>query len=119
MPVTINGTAGVTFNDSSVQGAAAVGFSQTWQNVTGSRAAGTTYTNSTGRPIEVNISGRSFNLTCVLTLIVSGVSVHESYFFFNTGSQTNPATLTATVPNGATYSVSSSGYSIQIWAELR
>ena len=119
MPVTINGTNGVTFNDSSVQNASAVGFNQTWQNLTGSRAAGTTYTNSTGRPIQVNVSGRSTSTTCTLTLIVGGVSVHESHFFFNTGSQTNPGTLTAIVPNGVTYSVTAVNYTIQIWAELR
>jgi hypothetical protein len=96
-----------------------VGLNQTWQDVTGSRSAGTTYTNSTGKPIQVNISGRSNSTTCVLTLIVGGVSVHEAYFVFNTGSQSSPGTLTAIVPAGSTYSVTASFFSIQIWAELR
>jgi hypothetical protein len=97
----------------------AIGVGQTWQDVTGSRSAGTTYTNSTGRPIQVNISGRSNDLTCTLTLIVDGVSVHQSFFTFNIGTQSNPGTLTAIVPAGSTYSVTASGYVIQIWSELR
>ncbi|MDN4149811.1 hypothetical protein QYE80_32880, partial [Pseudomonas tohonis] len=35
--------------------AAGLGYAQTWQSVTGSRALGVTYTNSTGRPIFVSI----------------------------------------------------------------
>lgn len=96
-----------------------IGVGQTWQNVTASRAAGTTFTNTTGRPIQVNISGRTFSLTSTLTLIVSGVSVHQSFFTFNVGTIIAPGTLTAVVPAGATYLVTSSNYTIQIWAELR
>ena len=52
MSVTINGTNGITFNDATTQGTAATALgssSQTWQSVT--RSAGTTYTNTTGKPI--------------------------------------------------------------------
>ena len=33
-----------------------VGVNQTWTDVTASRSAGTTYTNSTGKPITVSVS---------------------------------------------------------------
>ena len=120
MAVEINGLTGFTFNNNSVQDVGAVGTGgQTWQDVTASRAGGTTYTNSTGKPIQVNISGRSNSTTSFLTLFVNGVAVQQSYFFFNTGSQSNPSTLTAIVPAGSNYSVSVTNYILQIWAELR
>ena len=90
-----------------------IGVSQTWQNVTASRTVGTTYTNSTGRPIMLNltISNSSYQ-TSVLT--VSG---------FTVGRVSNPttssgaeATLSAIIPNAATYSASGG---ISGWYELR
>jgi hypothetical protein len=37
--------------------ASALGWGQTWQNVSGSRSVGTTYQNTTGRPIAVAVQG--------------------------------------------------------------
>lgn len=89
-----------------------VGVSQTWQNVTSSRATGTTYTNSTGKPIQVMVSQRG------------GASVY-SYAYVSSVQVSQVTTTTATVgifptsfivPNGATYSVTGT---IDYWAELR
>jgi hypothetical protein len=113
MPVTINGTAGVTFNDSSVQGASAIGYSQTWTNVTGSRVNGTTYTNSTGKPIEVVVSsntGASVNVQ----LYVNGASIQVAQPFNGAN-----CIVSGTIPNGATYRVDLTATSIQNWYELR
>lgn len=90
-----------------------LGVSQTWQDVTASRTSGTTYTNSTGKPIMVNILV-SNGVYTTTTLTVGGVVVGRcSNPTTSSGAQ---ATLSAIVPNGVTYS--SSGY-IEYWTELR
>ena len=96
-----------------------LGVGQTWQNVTGSRSAGVTYTNTTGRPINVVVSGRSTSTSCQMTLTVSGVVAGESYYFLSAGSSNIGSSVSAVVPNGATYIVAASLYTISIWSELR
>lgn len=52
-----------------------LGVGQTWQNVSGGRAAGTTYYNTTGKPIVVNVkTAIGSNSTVLITATVSGVS---------------------------------------------
>jgi hypothetical protein len=107
MAITINGTSGITYNNSSTQSVGAVGSaSQTWQALSGSRSTGVTYTNSTGLPIMVCIStgGGQGDLS------VNGINLAR---FDGSGYQTG----SAIVPNGNTYSLS--GGSIVFWAELR
>ena len=113
-PTTLVGT-NITGTANSLN--AGLGVNQTWQSVIGSRALGTTYTNSTGKPIMVSVVSTKINTT-TLTAVVSGVTVAiES----GTGATANAnATLCFIVPNGATYSVSNSGAStLNAWAELR
>ena len=89
-----------------------LGVGQTWQNVTASRAASTTYTNSTGKPIAINII---FNTTWPGTrnLTVSGAVVD----YMTCASTVNFAlTVKAVVPAGATYSLDGS---FSNWYELR
>jgi len=96
-----------------------IGYNQTWLNVTGSRVKGTTYTNSTGRPIQINITCYLQGTTqSSMTLTVNGVTV--AMMAQNTaGLQTGVWTpLTAILPAGATYVVTGSG-TINNWAELR
>jgi hypothetical protein len=88
-----------------------VGSGQTWQNVTGSRSTGTNYTNSTGKPIQVNISFNCVNGAGNLT--VGGVLVAESGVTCGNGN----SFVTGIVPNGSTYSANGAG--IRYWAELR
>jgi len=59
-----------------------IGVGQTWQDITASRALGTTYTNSTGKPIVVNpiIIGSGSN-TIYSTITVDGVIVGYSISF--------------------------------------
>ena len=118
MPVTINGTAGVTFNDSSVQGASAIGYSQTWQNVTGSRAIGTTYTNSSGKPIEVIVSGTGNG-----TNGLWGCTINSAVTFYSPSTYANGGWtyLCFIVPNGQTYQLTQQGSNatLQNWSELR
>ncbi len=119
MAVTINGTNGITFNNSSTQAqSAGLGSSataQTWQNVGGSRVNNTTYTNSTGYPIMVSVSqngGQNTNWTATVAgNAIAGASIGNNISFGHNGM--------FIVPNGATYSVNFVGASISVWWELR
>lgn len=91
-----------------------VGLAQTWQNMTASRAQGTTYTNSTGKPIMLSICSGSAASSGV-ALVVSGLSVATSLIQLAGGSFI--ASVTAMVPPGATYSVAS--WNTGTWFELR
>ena len=96
-------------------GTQALGIGQTWQNVAGSRALGTTYTNSTGRPILVNIVASRSNTTGTLGITVAGVSTGNL-----TIAQNVQGFVSAVVPNGATYLISGSTLTtINAWVELR
>jgi len=90
-----------------------IGISQTWQNMSGSRALATNYTNSTSRPIQVSIIGRSGALAAmslqVSALAVASLSIDPSY----------DGTVTAIVPPGAVYRLDMTSGSIQSWFELR
>ena len=93
----------------------AIGIGQTWQNVTSSRAINTTYTNSTGKPIMVNIYlGDGENRIGILT--VGGIAVSYAQFH---GAGGGVATLSAIVPDGTTYRFTTDNGSVAMWAELR
>jgi hypothetical protein len=98
-----------------------VGVGQTWQNVTASRVSGTTYTNSTGKPIVVNVlSDQGSGGSATLTATISGVS-----FIIATESNSSGGTRSAgnvIVPNNATYMIVASGTGVSgiaSWHELR
>jgi hypothetical protein len=80
------------------------GQGQTWQNLVGSRVIGTTYTNTTGRPIMVNQTG---SIASTNTVTINGVAVGSSY------------TQSVVVPPGATYVVTYGSGAIANWTELR
>jgi len=89
---------------------AGIGVGQTWQDMSGSRSAGVTYTNSTGKPIMVSIRAQTGTSDC--SIAVDGVTTALSL-------QTTATRqfLTTIVPNGSTYIMQPS-YSA-LWAELR
>lgn len=89
----------------------AIGVGQTWQDVTASRESNTTYTNTTGKPIQYCVSfGYVGNGTA--SLKVGGVVVNS--FTFSLGG--TGASLSAIVPAGSTYSASGAK---SRWTELR
>lgn len=94
----------------------AIGVGQTWQNMTSSRTADVTYTNSTGRPIMISVYGSSGANRSGL-LYVDSVLIART----ETTGSSGIGTLTAIVPNGSTYIVSagSTAWSVFNWAELR
>ena len=88
-----------------------IGIGQTWQNVAGSRVGGTTYTNSTGRPIVVLVSG--YNINGYNTYTVGGVT--GQYSGSSNATTGAVGAVSFVVPNGSTYSIS--GFTT--WLELR
>lgn len=84
-----------------------LGVGQTWQNLTGSRSSGVTYTNSTGKPIQVIMTNNSNSPATTIT--VGGVTI------FNT---TILGPHSFIVPAGSTYVVSG-GSGVLNWSELR
>lgn len=99
---------GKILQDSKLNTSNALGVGQTWQKP--SRSLGATYTNNTGKPIQVficaNLDVGSFNVSGVVMDINDG----SAYCFIN-----------CIIPDGATYSLRSiyGGASIVSWAELR
>ena len=98
MPTTIYGTDG-----------GLLGGTQTWQNVAASRVLGTTYTNSTGKPIAISYNDSSLSLA---TLTIGGVVVQKAQ-----AVSASWMPIFGIIPNGATYSIT--GGTIGVWAELR
>lgn len=95
-----------------------IGVGQTWQDVTGSRAAAVTYTNSTGKPImifaSVNINATTPSATLSVNGVVTSIAAGSNW-------PTNfiiRQVMLAIVPNGATYRLDG-GYSLSNWSELR
>lgn len=87
-----------------------LGVGQTQQDVTGSRVSGTTYTNSTGKPIHVFINGYFSGggpFTFEINTVVQGsyTYVANGYFSFS-----------FIIPNGATYKATCT---FTKWSELR
>jgi len=90
-----------------------IGAGQSWQDVTGSRAALTTYTNSTGRPITVLVTANQGTINNFVK--VNGANIGR---FTTISSGTISSALAWIVPAGSTYSVD--GWtSLLSWAELR
>jgi len=119
--LTSNGTAWV----SQVNSGSGLGVGQTWTNVSSSRsigvsgAAGTTYTNNTGKPIYLSVYPQLFNGSTYIDLYVGGVLVARSTQTQSTANQY--AFVTAIVPDGSSYYASTNSTSVTItnWYELR
>jgi hypothetical protein len=95
---------------------AGIGVNQTWTDVTASRAIGTTYTNSTGKPIMVAISYTNSAGATVQGLVIGGVTVYAA------GSEVgNGSGFSLLVPNGLTYVTTTNGGTMTkvTWYELR
>jgi hypothetical protein len=94
-----------------------LGLSQTWTDVTASRAFSTTYTNTTGKPIQVIVECTTSGFGGGVFLTVGGQSL--PYAFFYSGAVQGFSTA-AIVPPGATYVAGAYGtVSFSRWFELR
>jgi hypothetical protein len=94
-----------------------LGIGQTWQSLLTSRAAETTYTNSTGRPIQIFIRGRSSSGDTTLIVrpnslsgwVVAGVLANDAPFL----------PIHAVIPPGHQYRLNGAVSVLQYWSELR
>jgi hypothetical protein len=111
-PSTIQGQGGQALADMG-----SIGYSQTWQTVTGSRALSTTYYNTTGRPILVQVFTTCGTINALNQLTINGVVVNQ---YCQAGSVTGGVTSGIVPPMGS-YSCTQGGTSASIvaWTELR
>ena len=92
-----------------------IGVGQTWQTVT--RVTGTTYTNSTGKPIMAAVSYTCDTGNTVQGLTINGITCYAA----GCSGSGDPSGFSLIVPNGATYRFLTNGGSISLvsWSELR
>jgi hypothetical protein len=111
-PSTIQGAGGDALSTMS-----GLGYGQTWQDVKASRVVGTTYYNTTGRPIFVSIQGTQSALNGSNSLTVGGVVVSQMQAYAVNAVLFN----CALVPPGASYSAGTviGTNTPSVWAELR
>jgi hypothetical protein len=105
-PSTIQGYGGQALASMS-----SLGYGQLWTNVLSSRSSGTTYYNTTGKPISVMINSGSGGNNDVIITINSVVAAR------NQVSNANPG-ASAIVPAGSSYVATVTG-TINTWSELR
>lgn len=91
----------------------AFGVDQAWVDVTSSRSSGVTYTNTTGRPIVVMVTGDGNNSSASTTINVGGVNIGA---IVSSGSFNIEKSLSFVVPNGTSYTMT--GAFVKV-AELR
>lgn len=120
-------TAGAWGNPTLVQGSGgnaltamgSLGYGQTWQNVTGSRVIGTTYYNTTGKPITVSVSANNNYGAGYFTLNVNSIPASTSNGAGGVGYIITCGSVP--VPSGASYSITASlgASTLLVWSELR
>lgn len=87
---------------------------QTWTNVTASRALGTTYYNTTGIPIDINVFG-TCNADFSFNAQVGGVLVYGTSSY----ATVKGTVVNASIPPGSSYSVNTTGGTLIAWNEKR
>jgi hypothetical protein len=95
-----------------------LGVGQTWQNVTASRTAGATYTNTTGKPIFVAYNNIKVGSNGV-KITVNGLPLYSTVY--NSISANHDGNvITFIVPNNSTYRADATEGTLEfLWYELR
>lgn len=104
-PTTVQGIGG-----QALAAMSSIGYGQSWQTVT--RTSGTTYYNTTGKPIVLAVS--YFMNTTLVRITVNGSEVIKSG-----GAYGNLHNVSAIIPPGASYIFSGGGGTIDTMVELR
>ena len=89
------------------------GVNQSWKDMTLYRALDTVYTNTTGRPITVNIILNDRNDSSAVLVVVDGINIG---YLSNSSQYEQAKTLSFIVPNDSTYKVIRA---FDRWVELR
>lgn len=106
-----------TDNNHAVRRDQSFAIGQTWQDMTASRALGTTYTNTTGKPITVHILYVGSGGNVKLNATINGVTFTAATTANVNGAET---TCSVVVPPGATYSFAPGASATLLqWHELR
>ena len=93
------------------------GVGQTWQDLTSSRVSGTTYTNSSTRPIMLSIAVRdSGGAGAVILYVNSSIAIRLDEL---AGGSAGYIQIVTVVPSGQTYKLDATGNFITFWGELR
>jgi len=93
-----------------------LGYGQTWQILTGSRSIGTTYYNTTGKPIEVKYTCTNSVSGSSLTMTVGGTQTDAD----TQANVVDRYRVSSIVPPSATYLISATGTPTNgYWTELR
>jgi len=91
-----------------------IGVGQTWQDVSGSRSVGVTYTNTTGKPINLFLVIKDDGVNGV-TFSIDGISLT----YGNLTALQNES-ISLVIPNGVQYgNLQLNGNNIRHWLELR
>lgn len=95
-----------------------IGVGQTWQSFTvgTQRIADTTYTNTTGKPIEVIVSSYGGTNNDMWVYLDSGVGFRIGIGNVNTGNAFCAGSVI--IPSGSTYKITAIG-ALHSWTELR
>jgi hypothetical protein len=93
-----------------------LGVGQTWSNPV--RVLGTTYTNSTGRPIQINVSVAINAIGFRISLQINGLTVAYSTLTIEANQVVTISGIV--IPDGATYLVTQNGGTptLDFWTEL-
>jgi hypothetical protein len=96
-----------------------LGYGQTYQNVTASRALGTTYYNTTGKPIFLKVTVvQAGSADAYVQLTVNGVAQEQVAVYAPSGGYR--ATTSGIVPPNQPYSATTIGAdTLEMWIELR
>ena len=94
------------------------GVGQTWQDMTSSRVSGTTYTNSSTRPIMLSIAVRDngSGVPYVTLYVNSSIAIRLDDL---AGGSAGHVQIVTVVPSGQTYKLDTAGNLITFWGELR
>ncbi|PUA19570.1 phage tail protein [Glaciimonas sp. PCH181] len=92
-----------------------IGVGQTFSNVTGTRALGTTYTNATGKPIVIYVYGVTSAANGYLNIQINTINCVLSQQNFTSSG----VGISAVIPAGATYTVTTISTTLSNWYELR
>ena len=112
--LTSNGSAWASTAPTAVKGLGLGG--EVWNNVTGSRAFNTTYTNNRSYPIMVSATTVAAGPSPYVQAVVGGVQVSQFLWQFN-GAGAQGGCSPVVVPPGATYALNSNA-GLSSWAEL-
>jgi len=116
---TLVSPAKVAASATQVVGDYALGVGQTWQNMTSSRGYNTTYQNTTGRPICVNVTGQPATGSTIILDVSPNSNMSSSIQLGGQKDVNGQTSISAIIPNNQYYELSANNAALTTWAELR